>query len=346
MRKRIAVCYPQVPFEYGGIELQVDTLVEKLEQSGYSACSVSLPYKWYPNDVLLDNVAAWRMVDLTQAEGQPIDAVICVKFPAYVVQHPRKIVWLAHQYRQVYDLFGRPGGLPDTEENRLLQGALKRIDYTSLSEAVHIFTISQNVRNRLLHYNEIDSEVLYLPIANEEQYHAVDYGDYVLSVGRLDPLKRTDLLVEAFRYVRSGARCLIAGDGVQREHLESMIRRYGLDQKVSLLGRLPFPKLLGLYAGALAVYYAPIDEDYGLVTVEAFKSGRPVITAHDSGGVLEFTRDGETGCVVSPEPEQIAAAVDLLFENRSLAERYGQAGRELVTNINWDYALERLKAYL
>lgn len=346
MRKRIAVCFPQVPFEYGGIELQVDTLVEKLRLGGYDACSVSLPYKWYPNDVLLDNVAAWRMVDLTQSEGQPIDAVICVKFPAYVVQHPRKIVWLAHQYRQAYDLFGGHGGLSDTEENRLLQGALKRIDGTSISEAVHVFTISQNVRNRLLHHNGIDSEVLYVPVANEEQYYGADYGDYVLSVGRLDPLKRTDLLVEAFRYVRSGARCLIAGDGAQREHLESLIRRYGLAEKVSLLGRLPFPRLLELYAEALAVYYAPVDEDYGLVTIEAFKSERPVITAHDSGGVLEFTRDGETGCVVAPEPEQIAAAVDRLFENRALAKKYGQAGRELVTDISWEHALRRLTAYL
>lgn len=346
MRKRVAVCFPQVPFEYGGIELQVDTLVAKLKESGYDACSVSLPYKWYPNDVLLDNVAAWRMVDLTQSEGQPIDAVICVKFPAYVVQHPRKIVWLAHQYRQAYDLFGRPGGLPDTEENRLLQGALKRIDRTSMTEAERVFTISQNVRNRLLTHNGIDSEVLYVPVANEEQYYAADYGDHVLSVGRLDPLKRTDLLVEAFRHVRSGARCLIAGDGTQRAHLTDLIRRYDLADRVSLLGRLPFPKLLELYAGALAVYYAPVDEDYGLVTIEAFKSERPVITAHDSGGVLEFTRDGETGCVVAPEPEQIAAAVDHLYENRTLAKQYGQAGRKAVSDISWQHALQRLTAYL
>ena len=74
------------------------------------------------------------------------------------------------------------------------------------------------------------------------------------------------------------------------------------------LGWVDDDTLIRLYAECFAVFYAPVDEDYGLATVEAFQAGKPVVTASDSGGVLEFVEDGVSGCVSAPNPALMAAA--------------------------------------
>ena len=163
--------------------------------------------------------------------------------------------------------------------------------------------------------------------------------------GRLDPLKRCDLLVEAFRYVGE-AKLVIAGTGPQRENLERQIERLGLGDRVVLKGFLPEDELLDLYAGAFAVLYAPLDEDYGYVTVEAFMSGKPVVTCRDSGGTLEFVDHETNGLVVEPQAEAIAAAVESLFTNRERAREMGEQGQPKVSGIGWDHVIESLTAPL
>jgi glycosyltransferase involved in cell wall biosynthesis len=112
---------------------------------------------------------------------------------------------------------------------------------------------------------------------------------------------------------------------------------------VELLGWVDDERLLDLYAGSLAVFYAPFDEDYGYVTVEAFKSGKPVLTAADAGGVLEFVSDGETGFVCAPDgPQAFAERIDRLYADRDLAARLGAAGRRRVAGIHWDHVIQQL----
>jgi glycosyltransferase involved in cell wall biosynthesis len=101
--------------------------------------------------------------------------------------------------------------------------------------------------------------------------------------------------------------------------------------------------MVDLYAGALAVVYAPFDEDYGYVTIEAFKSGKPVITARDSGGPLEFVEDGRNGYVCPPDaPREMAARIDALYRDKERARALGKMGMEKVAGINWDEVCARL----
>ena len=100
--------------------------------------------------------------------------------------------------------------------------------------------------------------------------------------------------------------------------------------------------LVALYADALAVVYAPFDEDFGYVTLEAFLSGKPVITATDSGGTLEFVVDGENGFVCAPAPAALAGAVDRLLADAGLAPRLGAAGRHRAQAVTWDGVVEQL----
>src|SRR5215471_13662421 len=96
---RIAVCRPQVPFVYGGAELVADQLAMQLRMLDHEAEVVSVPFKWYPGTRVLDQAFLWRLLDLTEADGRPIDLVIATKFPSYGVPHPNKVIWLVHQLR-------------------------------------------------------------------------------------------------------------------------------------------------------------------------------------------------------------------------------------------------------
>jgi glycosyltransferase involved in cell wall biosynthesis len=120
------------------------------------------------------------------------------------------------------------------------------------------------------------------------------------------------------------------------------VRACGVGARVTFLGAVPPEDLVSLYSGARGVLYVPFDEDYGYVTLEAFLSGKPVITCHDSGGTLEFVIDGENGFVCAPEPDAVAAAIGQIAADRGLAGRLGQAGMVRARTVTWDGVVEQL----
>ncbi len=102
----VLVCETQVPLVRGGAELLVQQLVTELRRRGVATDRVSLPFKWYPKDEILPHAAAWRLLDLSESNGRPIDLIIATKFPTYFARHPRKVCWLVHQHRAAYELCG------------------------------------------------------------------------------------------------------------------------------------------------------------------------------------------------------------------------------------------------
>ena len=106
--RTVVVCEAQVPFVEGGAEFHVRELVNQLRVHGYRAELVGLPFKWYPKTEILSHAAAWRLIDLSESNGRPIDLAIGTKFPSYFVRHPRKVAWVIHQYRAAYELAGTP----------------------------------------------------------------------------------------------------------------------------------------------------------------------------------------------------------------------------------------------
>src|SRR4051812_14505056 len=194
--KTVLVCEAQVPFVHGGAELHVRGLVAELNRRGYRAEKVSVPFKWYPKDELLAQAAAWRMIDLSESNGERIDTVIATKFPTYFVRHPNKVTWLFHQYRAIYDLCGTPySEFEHTERDVRLRDKLIALDNAVLAESRRIFTNARNTATRLARFNAIEAEPLYHPPPLAGHLRAGGYGDYVLSVGRLEANKRVDLIV-------------------------------------------------------------------------------------------------------------------------------------------------------
>jgi glycosyltransferase involved in cell wall biosynthesis len=144
------------------------------------------------------------------------------------------------------------------------------------------------------------------------------------------------------RQVPAPTRLVLVGEGSQRARLEQVAADAGVGDRVVFAGSAGGDEIVNLYADALAVVYAPFDEDYGYVTLEAFLSEKPVITASDSGGTLEFVVDGENGLVCPPEPEALGLAVARLAADPQLAARLGRAGLARARAITWHGVVEQL----
>jgi glycosyltransferase involved in cell wall biosynthesis len=342
--KTVLVCAAQAPFVTGGAEILVSELKANLERRGFRADVANVPFKWYPVSELPRQALAWRLLDVTESNGVAVDLVIPTKFPSFLVRHPRKVAWLFHQHREAYDLHGTPYcSFRATPEDEQVRQAIHAMDDTALRECRRIFTISRNVAERLARYNRLEGEALYPPPHHLGRYRTEDYGPYLFYAGRLDRLKRLDLLLDALARTRSPARLKIAGAGPLELELRKQVARLGIEERVELLGFVSADALLELYARCRAAAYAPLNEDYGYVTVEAFLSRKPVVTTADAGGVLEFVTDGETGLVAEASPDALALAIDRLWSLPEARLRdMGEAGRARVEGITWDHVIDRL----
>jgi glycosyltransferase involved in cell wall biosynthesis len=338
---RIAVCAPQVPFTRGGAEIFADDLVAELRGRGHETDLVTVPYKWYPGERVLSQAFLWRLLDLGESDGRSIDLVIATKFPSYAVRHPRKVVWLLHQFRQAYELDRTElGQFGESAEDRATRRAVQRLDKVALGEARKLFATSRNVAERIKRSTGLDAEVMPHP-PQELPYRTDSYDDFVLSVGRLDRAKRHDLLLDALA-ADASLHCVIVGDGPDRERLESVAEGHGLDGRARFAGRVDEDELAGLYASCLAVYYAPVDEDFGMVPYEAFLSEKPVVTTTDSGGPLEVVADRRTGLVCEPRAAALAEACSWLRAHVDDAKAWGRAGKEIARRVSWDETIARL----
>src|SRR6185295_8028121 len=214
-----------------------------------------------------------------------------MSFPAYLVNHPNKVVWLCHQHRAAYDLFGKLGGFPDDEQGRYLRDVVERMDLRGLGSARHIFSNSRNVARRLLDSTGLHADVLWVPPPFEPPAAEPAYEGFALHVGRLTELKRPHLLVEALAR-RKGLRAVFAGSGLQEGALRARAAELGVAGQIQFAGFVEPAALRDLYRRCSAVFYTPVDEDYGMVTGEAFLAQKPVISCTDSGGALELIDEG------------------------------------------------------
>ena len=158
------VCEAQVPFVHGGAEVHVRELVRELNARGYLAELVSVPFKWYPKEEIMPHAAAWRLLDLSESNGRPVDLLIASKFPTYFARHPNKVAWLIHQYRAAYELCGTPySDFHHTELDVGLRDTLLRLDGEMLGECRALYTNARNTAARLAKFNGIAAEPLYHP---------------------------------------------------------------------------------------------------------------------------------------------------------------------------------------
>ena len=343
---KVLVLSTMMPFVHGGAEELFNHLVRNLQTTtGVEAEGFRIPFTWDPAERLIDEMLIARRLRLCN-----VDRVIALKFPAYLVPWDDKIVWLLHQYRQAYDLrdVGQ-GNIPGDDRGAQIVAAIRAADNAAFSEARRIYTNAPITARRLLHYNDVNSRVLRPPLNDPELFVGGESGDYVLATGRVNAgSKRQHLLVRALRY-SPGTRLVIAGPPDSPEDADTLRRlaaEEGVNDRLTLDLRLLWRgDLARLVNRSLAVAYLPFDEDsFGYCTMEAFQASKPVLTATDSGGVLDIVRDGETGLVVAPEPELLGDALTKLVADPASAARLGRAGRAAIDaeELTWAATIEKL----
>ena len=333
------------PFAWGGAEELAANLVRRLDaRAGVSAELMRLPYAWNPPEQLVAEIMAHRLMRITNT-----DRVIALKFPAYLIPHPDKTLWVLHQFRQAYDLLESGHSHLDAARDGGLIEAIRRADARAFADARAIFCNSPVTRDRMACHNGVTPEVLYPPLNDPELFTGGRDEGYVFAGGRVARGKRQHLLVEAAALAGPGCRLVVAGppeDEVYAAELRALVEHHGVGDRVILeLRLLDRAEIAALVNGARACAYVPFDEDsLGYVTMEAFASGKPVVTTTDSGGLLEIVHDGETGLVVEPEADALAAALRRLTSDAALARGMGLAAAEAWTrrNLTWDATLDRL----
>lgn len=344
---KIGLVSSAVPLIQGGGRFIVDWLQAKLEAQGHAVAVIYVPSADDP-DTILQQMAAFRLLKL----DEHFDRVITFRPPAHVVQHRHKVVWFIHHIRIFYDLWDSPyRPVPDLAPWRALRAAVMQADTEALHEASHVFTNSRTVGDRLRRFNGVGSEILYPPVFAPEMFRAGPLGDEIVCVCRIERHKRQHLLVEAMRHVRTPVRLRICGlgnDPVYVAGLARTVAEHGLGDRVTLEIRwITEDEKADRLEHALAVAYVPEDEDsYGYPTIEAAHAKRCTVTLTDAGGTLEFVQHGTNGLAVDPDPRSVAAAFDLLYDDRAHAAALGAAAHDHVQalGISWDSVIARLLA--
>jgi len=341
---KIAIPLPSpVPFYPGGIEKLAAGLANALRRAGHQVETIKVPAKEQTLcQILASYIRFWRL-DLRH-----FDLVISLKYPGWMSRSNRHIVYMCHRLRGLYDTYPLPVGLKTWLSASLLRfpGPLTRtivhcLDGIGLSNrrVSHFFCLSETVRRRAEYFPAGCYEpVVVYPPSSLPDLSGGPY-DYFFSVSRLDAPKRMDLVISAMAHIKENVRLLIVGEGPQRAYLESLAAS---DPRVELLGNVTDERLSALYSSALAVVFGPVQEDFGLVTLEAMKCAKPVITCTDSGGPTELIKYGVNGFICEPDSRAVAEKMSLLARDPGMARELGQKGLETVSDVTWENLVDKL----
>jgi glycosyltransferase involved in cell wall biosynthesis len=342
---KIAVINNMAPFVHGGAEELALNLVSALERQDHDVELVRLPFRWEPFEVL-----GKQMSMATSMRIDSADRVIALKFPAYLVPHREKTLWLLHQYRQAYDLLDAGySNIPDTDAGRAALSRIREEDDRAFAGSRRIFTNSSTTSTRLAEYNGFASEVLHPPLNDAELFH--DEGDdgYLFAGGRVNSMKRQALLIRALALTPKSVRLVIAGpadDDAEAETLHRLAAELGVEDRLTLDLRFTSRRELAERVNhARACIYIPYDEDsLGYVTMESAQASKPVITTADSGGILGLVGDGYSGWVTDPEPAALAEAMTEASASPSICRDRGANMRRHwdAHGATWDRTVERL----
>lgn len=324
--------------EEGGAERLYRALLESFVALGHEADEITLESDESSFERILKNYLYFHDLDLSN-----YDLVVSTKAPTWMVRHPNHVCYLIHTIRAFYDMFDElfPKAHTQLMEQRQL---IHRLDTLALSppRCRRVFSIGYEVSARLQHWNGRDAEVLHPPLWSNP-FQAGDAEALLFLPGRLHAWKRTDLIVKAMQHVKRPVRLMIAGQGDAEQRLRELAKA---DARIEFLGRVTDATLVDLYSRCVAVPFTPKREDYGYVTLEAFASGKPVITCDDSGEAARIVREQQGGMVVAPDPESLAKAIEWMIDHPAESSSMGRRGQAWVNGLHWTTVAKRLMAAL
>jgi len=238
-----------------------------------------------------------------------------------------------------------------------------QVEHRLATQADRIVCASQHEKHLLARLYDADPERvavvpcgvdldLFRPQDKEAARRALGYRDerIILFVGRIEPLKGIDILINAAAQLGEESDfhvLIVGGDRRSRQqvsHLQELASDLGIGERVCFLGAVDHEQL-PLYYNAADVCVVPsFYESFGLVALEAMACGTPVVASR-VGGLTGTVRDGETGYLISWRcPEPFAERLELLLGNEALRRRFGEAAREVVERYRWANVAEAMVA--
>jgi glycosyltransferase involved in cell wall biosynthesis len=182
-------------------------------------------------------------------------------------------------------------------------------------------------------YNGIDTKIY-----RKKKSHIKDElgcEHLLLSVGRLLPQKGLEYLIRALPDVEADYHYLMLGEGPERDNLQRLINKLGLQKRVTIMGKVPDSRKIECYSDADIFVHPSLYEPFGIVLVEAMATECAVVSTA-VGGIPEVV--GDAGILVEPkQPKQIANAIEKIAHDKKLMGRYKKLGRERTEKIfDWD----------
>ena len=225
---------------------------------------------------------------------------------------------------------------------------LRHYDFETAQKVDYFIANSKETARRVKKFYRRESTVIYPPITQGPAFDARQGQAFFLSVGRLTYSKRVDLAIEACNRLKLPLK--IVGTGKEEESLKKLASqgqalRSKNSEKVEFLGSVTDEELGKLYAGAKALIFCALDEDFGMVPVEAMAHGTPVI-ALAQGGVVETVVDGKTGVLFDePTVESLVGAIKK-FGRLGKLGRWGREGENQCITQAEKFGKERFKKEL
>ena len=341
---KVLVATSDVPFVEGGHLVIARELTRAINEFGYNAELILTPQNRFSK--VFNAYIATRLIDVEEdGVGEKIDKLITFKYPSYALKHPNHTVWINHRMREYYDLweqFYTKLGKRAKIKEKVKRFLIHKIDNHFLKKGKRVYSQSENIKKRLEKWGKIKSSVLYPPPPKRD-YRVGNYTNTIFTVSRLVKHKRVELIINALSKVeRKDINLKIAGDGSELENLKKLVNNLNLEKRVEFLGRVSEEELVKNYAECGAVFYSPYNEDYGFVTVEAFVSGKAVITTNDSGGVYELVSKSGAGIYSENNPDSLAKKIDEIFSDKNTLISLGEKGKKWVSNLSWEKTVETL----
>ena len=372
---KIAIVTPSpVPFNIGGAEkLFIGMLYNFNKISSHQFELIKIPVKDQDFWELMKGYYDFYNLDLSY-----FDAVITTKYPAWMINHKNHILYMQHTCRGVYDLYPKNMPVEYKITNRkllkldyllkndcsikdlldelmelreikdqfqdfnfpgpLTRAIIHKLDRLAVNNISSYNAISKNVANRKGYFPQNKRvSIIYHPSTLEGLY--CENYKYIFTASRLEKLKRIDMLIKAFMKTEVDIEFLIAGTGGEESYLKRLAKG---DKRIKFLGFISDEELKKHYANALFIPYVPYDEDYGLITIEAMKSEKAVLTVKDSGGVKEFVKHGVNGYIAEPNEKSLFQYMDKMFTEYDKTIQMGKNAKTSVERINWKNLLIKL----
>lgn len=375
---KIAIIAPSpIPFVIGGAEKLWWGMQDYINKNTNHQCElIKVPTKENSFWDLIHSYYTFYKLDLSHFE-----MVISTKYPSWMIQHENHHIYLLHCLRGLYDTY-HFSKLPQDEasEHKKVNDILSLLDNDNSSldslftllfqleeddtvplstysfpgpfirKIIHFLdnkamqnienfsAISQTVINRKEYFPKDVFVDKNFPPSNLTNLHNESY-DYFFTVSRLDTAKRIEMIVRAYKKSTTTIPLKIAGTGPLLKEIKDLVKD---DNRIEMLGFISDDELIKHYAKAYAVLFVPYDEDYGLITIEAAMSEKAVLTFDDTGGVVEFIKDKETGLVCKPDIEELTKNIDFISSNPELCKTMGINAKKIVQDITWKNTIEKL----